>query len=364
MSSDEGRETIAGSEFRVASGHFELLPILKRVSRAFYLSIRVLPSKLREPVGLAYLLARTADTITDTEALSPEERLDGLLTFRQMVMSGQRGSDRLGHLMTISEHQPTAAEHDLLQAIPSALDQLSKLHENDRVLVIDIVVRLMQGMEFDLTRFPPDKTEQIASLDSRDEMDRYTYLVAGCVGEFWTRITAAHTETLRHWDLDDMSAIGVRFGQALQMTNVLRDLPADLHSGRCYLPREWLSEIDLSPQDLTDPQIGTVARPVLMRGVEVALDHYAQAERYLAAIPPSCVRLRLAAMWPLLMGLATLDRVVRSRHWLDPRVRLKVSRFWVFRMMFMSLFVVRSNRLVSMWIRRLTRRVRLEVSRP
>lgn len=364
MSSDEDRESIAGSEFRTVSGRFELLPLLKRVSRAFYLSIRVLPSKLREPVGLAYLLARASDTITDTEALSPEERLNGLLTLRQVVKSGRADGDLIDRLMSMSEHQPTVAEHDLLQVIPSALDHLSKLHESDRVLVIDIVVRLTQGMEFDLTRFPPDQTEQIASLDSRDELDRYTYLVAGCVGEFWTRITAAHTEALRHWDLDDMSAIGVRFGQALQMTNILRDLPADLHSGRCYLPREWLSEIDLSPQDLTDTQIGTVARPVLMRGVEVALDHYAQAERYLAAIPPSCVRLRLAAIWPLLMGLATLERVIRSQYWLDPRARLKVSRFWVFRMMFTSLFVARSNKLVSLWIRRLTRRVQFEVSRP
>ena len=364
MSSDEDRESISGSVYRAASERFELLPLLKRVSRAFYLSIRVLPIKLREPVGLAYLLARAADTITDTEALSPEERLNGLLTLRQVVKSGRADGDLIDRLMSMSEHQPTAAEHDLLQAIPSALDQLSKLHENDRVLVIDIVVRLTQGMEFDLTRFPPDQTEQIASLDSRDELDRYTYLVAGCVGEFWTRITAAHNEALGNWNLDEMSAIGVRFGQALQMTNVLRDLPADLRSGRCYLPSQWLGEVGLTPQDLTDPQIGSLARPVLVRGVEVALDHYAQAERYLAAIPPSCVRLRLAVMWPLLMGLATLERVVRSRYWLDPRVRLKVSRFWVFRMMFTSLFVVSSNRLVSLWIRRLTRRVQFEVSRP
>ena len=50
----------------------ELLPLLKRVSRAFYLSIRVLPEPVRRPVGLAYLLARAADTIADTAAVPPD----------------------------------------------------------------------------------------------------------------------------------------------------------------------------------------------------------------------------------------------------------------------------------------------------
>ena len=358
MKSEEDRESHSESEVRRAPEPLELLPLLKRVSRAFYLSIRVLPGTLREPVGLAYLLARAADTIADTEALSPDERLDGLLKFRQVLASGQPGSDELSHLMSMSEDQPTAAEHDLLNAIPDALDSLSQLQAGDRELVTAIVVRLTEGMEFDLTRFPPDQTGRIHSLESHGELDGYTYQVAGCVGEFWTRITVAHTEALGDWDLDRMSEIGIRFGQALQMTNVLRDLPADLHSGRCYLPGEWLSEIGLTPYDLTSPRIGLAARPALARGVEVALEHFAVAERYVTAIPQSCVRLRLAALWPLLMGLATLERVVRSPHWLNPNLRVKVSRFWVFRMMVVSLFVVRSNRLVTMWIRRLTRRIR------
>ncbi len=364
MLSEDDRGSFSSSDVRPSTEPLELLPLLKRVSRAFYLSIRVLPTTLREPVGLAYLLARAADTITDTEALPPEERLDGLLALREIVRSGRADGDLIDRLETFSEHQLSAAEYHLLDSIPATLDALSRLDVSDRYLVTDIVIRLTEGMEFDLTRFPTDRMGQISSLDSRSELDMYTYLVAGCVGEFWTRITVAHTDALGYWDLEEMSAIGVRFGQALQMTNVLRDLPADLHSGRCYLPSEWLSEIGLTPQDLTDHRIGLAARPVLVRGVEVALEHFSEAERYLVAIPQSCVRLRLAAMWPLLMGLATLERVVRSQYWLNPNVRLKVSRFWVFRMMFTSLFAVRSNRLVSTWIRRLTGRVRFEVNRP
>ena len=342
----------------------ELLPLLKRVSRAFYLSIRVLPAPVRRPVALAYLLARAADTIADTAAVSPNERLKSLLAFRQALARGEYRGEQVRILESMADHQPTAAEHDLLSTIPAALSTLAHLNEGDRELVTSIVVKLTEGMEFDLTRFPPEQTGQVQSLESSSELDRYTYLVAGCVGEFWTRITVSHTPALSHWDLERMSAIGVRFGQALQMTNVLRDIPADVSAGRCYLPGEWLAEIGLTPRDLSDPRVALAARPALTRGVETALEHFADAERYVTAIPPSCVRLRLAAIWPLLMGLATLERVARNPHWLNPRVRVKVSRLWVFRMIATSLLTARSNPLVTAWIHRLTNRVHSQINRP
>jgi farnesyl-diphosphate farnesyltransferase len=70
-------------------------PLLKGVSRSFYLTLRVLPAGMRDPVGLAYLLARAADTIADTALLSPEKRLEFLLAFRAMRERGRRrGSAR------------------------------------------------------------------------------------------------------------------------------------------------------------------------------------------------------------------------------------------------------------------------------
>src|SRR5207244_7609830 len=52
--------------------------ILRSVSRSFYLSIRFLPAQLREPVALAYLLARTTDTVADTARISPTVRTETL----------------------------------------------------------------------------------------------------------------------------------------------------------------------------------------------------------------------------------------------------------------------------------------------
>src|ERR1700722_1993912 len=60
-------------------------PLLKGVSRSFYLTLRILPSGMRDPIGLGYLLARAADTIADTSLIPPAHRLDLLLSLRSQV---------------------------------------------------------------------------------------------------------------------------------------------------------------------------------------------------------------------------------------------------------------------------------------
>ena len=72
-----------------------------------------------------------------------------------------------------------------------------------------------------------------------------------------------HAVRLGGWDPEKMSALGVRFGKALQMTNVLRDVPKDLRIGRCYLPLEQLERAGVSPDELLEPKTGPRARPVL-----------------------------------------------------------------------------------------------------
>ena len=52
--------------------------VLRLTSRTFALSIRLLPARIREPVRVAYLLARTADTVADRAELPPARR-DALL---------------------------------------------------------------------------------------------------------------------------------------------------------------------------------------------------------------------------------------------------------------------------------------------
>lgn len=336
--------------------------LLKRVSRSFYLTLRVLPKDLREPVGLAYLLARAADTIADTRLLPPAGRLEHLYIFRDQVTGPAQLSSlhQLGRSLT--SQQSITVERTLLFSLPEAFSLLEGLSEADGHRVRAVLQNLIVGMEFDLNNFPAEDSGDIGTVENDATLDGYTYHVAGCVGQFWTEILMDHAARLGHWDSEKMSGLGVRFGKALQMTNVLRDVPKDLRIGRCYLPLEQLERVGVTPDQLLDPQTGPQTRPVLVAGIETAMAHYSAAEEYILAIPRRCPRLRLAALWPVLIGLGTLARLARNQRWLDPECPSKVSRRWVYAMMALSFLAVSSNLALRLWIGHLRRNVEVRIS--
>ena len=335
-----------------------LLPdLLRGVSRSFYLTLRILPSGLRTPVGLAYLLARAADTIADTSLLPPGERLSYLSKFRAQI-EGPADLTVLRQMgLALTDKQNLPHERSLLASLPQVFSMLESVADADRPLIRSVVLTLTGGMKDDLITFPAEDSGQITALPDFVALDRYIYQVAGCVGEFWTRITMAHSPELKHWNSEQMVETGVRFGKALQLTNVLRDVPKDLRIGRCYFPLDQLTHLRITPQGLLDPAASVRARPLLVSGIETALGHFAAAEQYLLTIPRRSVRLRLAVLWPLLIGLATLSLLARNDGWLDPNRTSKVTRPWVYRTMALSWPSVSSDRLLRAWIGRLRRTV-------
>ena len=93
-------------------------PLLKGVSRSFYLTLAVLPAGMRDPIGLAYLLARAADTIADTSIVPPAERLALLLSLRAAVNGA---SDENAHMRRVAEQvaaqQTQSDERVLLESL-------------------------------------------------------------------------------------------------------------------------------------------------------------------------------------------------------------------------------------------------------
>ena len=339
--------------------------LLRGVSRTFYLSLTVLPKGLREPVGLAYLLARAADTIADTRLLPPDQRLGLLLSFRDQV-SGPAQLPVLEKIKdALTEAQAIPEERTLLESLPEFFEFLESLPEDDRRLVRTVLATLTYGMEGDLINFPGEDSGEIAALERTADLEKYLYHVAGCVGQFWTEISTAHAAGLNGWDPGAMGELGVAYGKALQLTNILRDLPRDLRIGRCYLPIEQLEPLGLEPPDLLNAEMGPRARPALSQGIRTALGYYADGEEYLLAIPRRCVRLRLAALWPMLIGLATLSRLAQDAQeglWLEPERPSRVSRKWVYRTIALSLPAVVFNPALKFWVHRLRRSVESNLS--
>lgn len=338
----------------------DLEALLKSVARSFYLTLRVLPRPLREPMGLAYLLARAADTVADSQAIAPLHRRDALAAFSHALDAPWPASKgfQWPHDQDSAVAKQSTAEHRLLRNTDFLLERFTALNSVDAAAVRNVVHTLMQGMVLDLATFPPEHTGAIEALERPDDLDRYTYLVAGCVGEFWTDMLTHHTPAVRGWDVATQRRWGREYGKALQLTNVLRDVPRDLRIGRCYLPRVQLDAAGLKPGDLLDPRSAARARTLLHHWINVALDDYTSATRYVLAIPRRCWRLRLAALWPALIGLQTLVLLAESKAWLDPQRTIKVRRGWIYRMLVLSAPLSLSNVATRVWLRRLQRRVR------
>lgn len=330
---------------------FLLGPLLKGVSRSFYLTLRILPTGMRDPIGLAYLLARAADTIADTSLIPPAQRMELLLALRQRVNGIPDAADDGGALAQrlaaeVASQQTDSDEKVLLESVGPALDVLRQLSASDRIAVQGIVTTLTEGMEFDLGTFPDERSGQVAALRTMADLDRYTYLVAGCVGEFWTTMTDAHLPGTFKAPVETMLRRGVRFGKALQMVNVLRDCGRDLRIGRCYLPAEMLERHGLTLHDLLDPANSLRARPLLCELVRVALGNFQEAIDYTFALPRTAIRLRLACLWPILIGLETLALLVENDAWLDPARISKVRRADVYRILAGSTARVMSDTLL------------------
>src|ERR1700677_3356073 len=167
--------------------------LLASVSRSFYLSIKVLPAKVREPLGLAYLLARTTDTIADTAGAPVECRLKHLKVLGEMIVNGA-DAEKI-RLLQQEIVPPDNGEKELLAKIAPCLDWLAAQNGDDRGDIEGVLEKIIRGQALDLRRFP--STSPVRALQNAAELDEYTYLVAGCVGEFWTRICFAH---LNHYD--------------------------------------------------------------------------------------------------------------------------------------------------------------------
>ncbi|HVG02639.1 MAG TPA: phytoene/squalene synthase family protein [Nitrospira sp.] len=308
--------------------------MLKQVSRSFYLTLTVLPPDLRDQMGLAYLFARAADTIADTSLIGRAERLQYLKQFRaQFTDNGVQRKEVQTIQSALVAHQTDSAERVLLQRLDECLSIYDGFGPGDQQRIRWLMRVLPDGMIMDLTLFPGESVRDLAALQTQDELDQYTYYVAGCVGEFWTRMVCAHRPAMARWDLTVMSAMGVRFGKGLQLTNIVKDLARDLQNGRCYVPASFLHEVGLTPADLLNPQSMPAFRPVLNRLIKLALEHLDQGWMYTMALPRFEIRQRLACMWPILLAGETLKRVRSAPNLLDPTVNIKAPRSVVYRVL-------------------------------
>jgi len=248
---------------------------------SFYAAMRLLPPAQRAAMFAIYAFCRKVDDIADDPGPTPDERRVLLDAWRTDIAALYAGAppERTGELV-----DPVRRFH---------------LTQDDFIAVID-------GMEMDVD-------EDIRAPDF-DKLDLYCDRVASAVGRLSVRVFGMAEEpgrTLAH-----------HLGRALQFTNILRDLDEDAAMGRLYLPLEALAENGIETRDIE----AILAHPGLDRACRwlagKAHEHYAAADRVMAARPAG--RLRAPRLMSAVYG--EILRRMEAEGWAAPRARVKLAR--------------------------------------
>jgi farnesyl-diphosphate farnesyltransferase len=272
---------------QLGSGQLEKL--LKAHARSFALTLSFLPPVIREPLSLGYLLARASDTVADAAGIPRERRLE-LLEELQGLLESELfcWKPRIGH------GELSSSELELVEALPMLMVTLERHRDRGEILLL--WKSILKGQSFDLQRFTPR-----APALSGEELEEYCFLVAGSVGETWTRLIANYASRTLLRPPAEMEKLGISYGKGLQLLNILRDRSEDLKLGRHY--------------------ISEVSVPEMMMLAESWLNQGAQ---YCSNLRPG--RLRYASNLPLRLAFATLNRMHRSQE----SSKVKIPRWEVY----------------------------------
>lgn len=300
----------------------EVNAILKKVSRTLYLSVSILPEPVRSYMGLGYLLCRALDTAVDTRGVPAAEKLT-ILDLARRLDKPEARSGLLAAAAAVSALPGAPGERELLHKFSKILAVYDALPAADRPLFSDLVGGVAAGMEMDVNAFPGGTP---AAFKTGRDLERYCALIGGKPGVFWARLyrNAIRSASRGAGDFPHEKDAEM-IGSALQITNILKDLAADLRLGRCYLPQEDLDTRNLRPEDLLDPANMERLREITFKWTYWALDRLDQCEAFVAAIPKTELALRAAVIWPVYWAMDTLAETAQS-NLLDPADRPRVGR--------------------------------------
>ena len=297
--------------------------LLETTSRSFYPTLKYLPKKTRGQIGLLYLLARVADTIADSKVGETALLTEHLRAYNDVVQ-GRR--EELPDLSELADIQSNEHEAELLRNVSDVVDGLQVYSPEDQERMLECLEIIVGGQLLDIERFgPANEGGNISALQNEEELDDYTFRVAGCVGVFWTKMSLAHLIKLAPEDEALFMERGIRFGKALQMINILRDIPEDLRFGRCYIPESSLESIGLKPEDLLNDEHLDTFRPLYNRYLDLTNEHLEAATAYIRMIPETQFRLKASCMLPVLVGQRTVT-LLREGNILNSDERIKVTR--------------------------------------
>lgn len=190
--------------------------IIKVHSKSFNFAFSKLPKEKAQAVYAIYSFCRQADDSID-EASSPLEQKQALDELKKQLDLFSEGNN---------------LDTPIWRALRDVFDRYD--------MSLEPFYDQLEGQTMDYHFVQPD---------TLNELERYSYFVAGSVGLMLLPIIA----TENHQELTD---IAISLGVAMQITNILRDVGEDQRdNNRIYLPKELMEKTGYSRQDLKNQTV-------------------------------------------------------------------------------------------------------------
>jgi farnesyl-diphosphate farnesyltransferase len=168
-----------------------------------------------------------------------------------------------------------------------------------------------------MLRFHDKQT--LAGLRDLPEFEEYCYVVAGVVGEMLTSVFAMHSPAFAR-AITGKEYLAIGFGQALQMTNILKDSPEDSARGVSWKPQGY-------------SQLALLA---------IADQKLSEAMDYIRLIPSNEVGIRRFCFLALGLAVLTLSKIADRSHFSRGNdVKLPRRTVWLF--YYFTLIAARSD---------------------
>ncbi len=245
---------------------------IDRGSKSFALASKLFANQTRERVWMLYAWCRECDDLADGQdhghGMSATPASKKTIAVMRMLTRRAMGGEQTGK---------------------PAFDAMGVVAQECR-LPIDLTNDVIDGFALDAKLWRPQ---------SEDDLYQYCYHVAGAVGCMMAivmGISARDDETLdRACDL----------GLAFQLSNIARDVAEDADARRCYLPKDWLAEMRIDPDDILNP----ARREALVQLVARLCD---LAEQYEASARMGAAQLSFRSRWAVLAAAGIYGDIARK----------------------------------------------------
>jgi farnesyl-diphosphate farnesyltransferase len=322
-------------------GDFEYqTQILPGVSRTFAITIPVLPDPLSVVVANAYLLCRLADTIEDDVALDQDQKSE----FHQLLISVVEGN---------YDANIFARQLSPLLSLEILPDERNLVENTARIVRVthsfsvreqEALTRCIRVMCSGMSQFQRNKS--LTGFKDMGQLQEYCYVVAGVVGEMLTELFCVYCADLEK-KRDKMMKLAVSFGQALQMTNILKDMWDDRQRGACWLPRSIFFGGSLEFDKLDQFRDTQAFRDGMEELIRVAYRHMQQGLEYTCEIPTQEVGMRRFCSWALGLAVLTLQKIHANPTYTSAS-QVKISRKAVKATVFTTNLFIGNNRVLRL----------------